>query len=613
MSGDLGPYRRALAAAETRFRIALAGGKADAFEVALLRATWQIMDNELTTAPKSVLVWDRMGPDPTFGFTGADRWAQASLKKADEQINPAFGTQEQLAHKSEEYLDLSLEMLRWGRVRQELITDKERGRQYLIFGSHPLVAKIMQLLSHELMEWFGDQPNTRDLIEQPAKVGLARMLFERPDLATLLRTAETLPLDVEISDIPVDRPAMVEAVELAIGLVPVVGNLVAAYEAWSGVDLFGYHLSDVERGILGASVLLPLAGRVVKGGRALYTEARLVALYGRDAAAWSKVVGAGARGVAEREALVTIERAERALRVDRTVTKALAQEAATAVPKVASGGARLITTLDDAVVDLLRELSATHVELRSLDALAVERVLAKGPNVDHLKGQLLEELVESRVVPWLSTRQGGLALGISIPAGKRLEFISGHLIRDVAGRQITDGMMVYREGEKFVVAAVFEAKAGKNAARELSLKRTSLSGLTDAERAELRANAKDVWREQRQAARDAGKPFTKTLEDVEKEYDLSELGGQVRRDVERLADGARIKVGTQTVEVTISPTKTKFFGVLPRDVRAATIEQQLKESGFSYEIIGVDLSAKQLKDIAGKLQPLAEKATAAAP
>jgi hypothetical protein len=418
---------------------------------------------------------------------------------------------------------------------------------------------------------------------------------------------------VEASDIPVDRPAMVEAVEFAVGLIPVIGSVVAAYEAWSGEDLFGYKLTDLERGIIGASVLLPTAGRLAKGGRALYTEARLVSLYGRDAAAWSKAIGASGKGAAEHQALEAIAKADRALRSQKSVTGALAKEAAAAVPTLTKGSAAVASTVDQAVIDLLLELRTAHPALSTLDELALERVLAKGPNVDHLKGQLLEELIESRLVPWLGTREGGFALGIAVPAGKKLEFIPGHLVRDAAGRQISDGLLVYRDGEKLVIAAVFEAKAGKNAARELSLKKGGMSSLTEAERLELRANAKDVWLEQRDAAKAAGQPFKKTIEDVEKEYALSELGGQVRRDVERLADGATIRVGSQEMAVVISPTKTKFFGVIPRDVKAATIETQLKDSGFTYEILGVDVAAAKLKEIAAGLVPLAETMAKAAP
>ncbi len=70
---------------------------------------------------------------------------------------------------------------------------------------------------------------------------------------------------------------------------------------------------------------------------------------------------------------------------------------------------------------------------------------------------------------------GGFALGIEVPAGKKLEFIPGHLIRDAAGRQITDGILAYRDGESLVIALVFEAKAGKSAARELSFARGGIS------------------------------------------------------------------------------------------------------------------------------------------
>lgn len=614
MSVNIQAYRNAVTAAEAAFRNALAGGKESAFVVALARVTWEIMLSELTTAPNSVLVWERMPPQPPLGLTGADAWAAASRRKAQERISPQYGSPEQQVRKYEEYLNLALQMLQWGQVRRELIVDRQRGKQYLILGADPLVAKVMQAVSTELMNWYRAQPNTRELINQPARVGLARMLSESPHIVALIRMAETLPLDVEINNVPIDRPAFVEAVELAVGLIPIVGSAVAAYEAWSGEDMFGYQLSDIERGVLAASVLLPVAGRLVKGGRALYTEARLVSMYGRDAAAWSRAVGAGARGVAERRALTTVGEAEALLRVQRTLSGTIVQEAAEAVPKLARGGtAKLRTTVDSAVSGVFHELSQAHPTLKVLDEHAIGRVLAKGPNVDHLKGQVLEELIESRIVPWLSSREGGFALGITVPAGKKLEFIPGHLVRDSAGRQVSDGLLAYRDGGKLVIAAVFEAKAGKQAARELSLTKGGMSSLTKAERQELRANAKDVWREQRDEALAAGRPFVKTLDDVEKEYALSELGGQVRRDVERLSDGAQVRLGTETFGVSISPTRTKFFGVIPKDLRATTIEKQLKESGFSHEILGADIKSKDLAVIGERLKPLAERLVDAAP
>src|SRR5205823_1268299 len=132
------------------------------------------------------LVWDRMGPEPGLGFTGPDRWRYRSLQKANDQINPHYGTNEQLNRKFQEYLDLSLEMLQWGQVKPEFIEDKQTGKQFLIFGADPKVGQTMQLLATELMKWFRAQPNTRQLIDWPARVGLATMLTQRTDLAMLL-------------------------------------------------------------------------------------------------------------------------------------------------------------------------------------------------------------------------------------------------------------------------------------------------------------------------------------------------------------------------------------------------------------------------------------------
>jgi hypothetical protein len=53
--------------------------------------------------------------------------------------------------------------------------------------------------------------------------------------------------------------------------------------------------------------------------------------------------------------------------------------------------------------------------------------------------------------------------------------------------------------------------------------------------------------------------------------------------------------------------------VLPKDVKASTIEAQLKESGFTYEILGVDISASKLKDMAAAMTALAESMAKASP
>ncbi|MGF7213219.1 hypothetical protein GGE65_007856 [Skermanella aerolata] len=610
MSRNLAQYTAAVREAEANFKTKLGSGRASVGDVAVARRTWETMVAQLREAPDSVLAYERMPADPRTGLRGADRWLTDTYRRANDELFPHLASQasqDAYARKFQEYLDLGVQIVRSPDMRQRVVIDRQNGRSYL-YQENPVIPRIMQVIATELMLWFERHPITPAFLAQSARAGLADFLVERPDMVALLRLAQMLPLDFEISDVPIERPLVVEALELVIGVTPIAGNLVAAYEAYAGRDLFGYRLTDVERGVLAATVLLPLAGRLVKGGRILYTETRLVALYGRDAAAWSRTMAASGRATGG-PGLRALERAEAAVRAQQRLAGTLAREAANSLPALVRGPAAASAALDQAVLDLFQELSRQHSVLSSLDGFALRRILEKGPNVDHLKGQLLEELLESRLVPWLRDRAGSFALGLQVPTGKQLEFIPGHLIRDLAGRQITDGILAVRNDGVLEILAVFEAKAGRRAARELSLSRSSISSLTPAERAELRAYARDVLRERRAEAQLAGTPFQQTIEEVEREVALSELGGQVRRDIERLADGATIRVGAGTTPVRISPTRTKFFGVLPRDVNPSLIERELRDGGFNFEIVGVDINQRDLRTIADRLRPAAEQLT----
>ncbi|MFD0472962.1 pre-toxin TG domain-containing protein [Nonomuraea thailandensis] len=447
MGRDLAPYQAAIGRAEGLLRRHLASGRASADEIANVRRAAEIMKAQLAASPDHVLGYDRRPPDPRTGLKGPEQWTIDCLRRASDEIHPELASeqaQQAYVRKEQEYLDLGLRLVTQVRLRQQAVIDRQNGRSYLI-QDNPLIPRIMSVIASELMSWVRRRPVDQAFLTRRAESGLADFLAERPDMVALLRLAQTLPADVEISEIPIERPAVVEAVELAIGLVPVVGNVVAAYEAYSGRDLFGYRLSDVERGVLAATVLLPLAGRLVKGGRVLYTEARLVALYGRDAAQWSRAVTAGGRLSANSPAVRVVEQAEVALRVDKKIGTAVAREAARALPRVVRGPG-VAAMPEQAVLDLFRELAGTHRALATLDGPAMLRILEKGPNVDHLKGQVLEEVLESQVVPWLAQRAGSFALGLRT-GGRPLEFVPGHLVRDLSGRQITDGILGVRNGE----------------------------------------------------------------------------------------------------------------------------------------------------------------------
>ena len=599
MGVNLRPFIAALEAEKAKLNRQLASGRARVKDIAIVRRACDNMQKELKKDPS------------LFKSRDPARWGDSHEAMALYELFPHEATDENAQRyikRYEEYVDLAMKIAASPDMSYQYAEDRYRRRVYL-YRPNPLVPKIMVIVGQELLSWFRERQVDYSLLFRPASIAFETLfLVERPDIRVLLRIAQTLPLDVEISDLPIDRPAIVEALELAISLVPVVGNIVAAYEAFSGVDLFGYQLTDLERGILGASILLPLAGRVVKGGRAIYTEARMVALYGQDAAAWSKAVRAGAQASTSRQALQVIGDAEALIRAQTHLDRSLAQKVVNSLPHVVRQNTAVSSTVDQAVGDLFRRLASKHGILGTLDELAMQRILSKGPNVDHIKGQLLEELLESQLVPWLRDRAGSFALGIET-GGKKLEFIPGHLIRDTAGRQITDGVLAFRNNGVLEIVAIFEAKAGKRAARELSMASGSISSLSKADRAELRAYARDVLEEQREIAREAGIAFKKTLEEVEQEVALSEYGGQVRRDIERLfanPDGplTNIRVSSESIPVRISPTRTKFFGVLPKDVNRSLIERELRDSGYSFEILGVNIGQRDLKSVADEILTL---------
>lgn len=64
----------------------------------------------------------------------------------------------------------------------------------------------------------------------------------------------------------------------------------ALYEVHAGHDLFGNKISPVQRAIMLASVIVPLAARFAKGGRALYSEERLSFLLGKRSEEEGKIV-----------------------------------------------------------------------------------------------------------------------------------------------------------------------------------------------------------------------------------------------------------------------------------------------------------------------------------
>ncbi|GAB3146723.1 hypothetical protein GCM10027290_28930 [Micromonospora sonneratiae] len=285
-----------------------------------------------------------------------------------------------------------------------------------------------------------------------------------------------------------------------------------------------------------------------------------------------------------------------------------------------------------------QQLAQARQVLAGLDLSddAIVRVLAKGSDVNQLKGQLFEEVMHADVARRLASG-GADVLGVAETAG--LELVHGHRITDLAGRQLTDGMIVRRLADgSMEIVTVLEAKAGRSAAQGL---RTTSHGIGDPEefaRFMIEENRSGVVR----ALRDAGLPgeaqqvaaggrqlSEAAIEAVTADRRLrraitqAELGGQVRRDVERLSpsvgDGAEVAAHLDEVPaqilvdgvpttVRISPTRTRFVGAVPQDVPMDAITGSLRREGFSFEPLAV---GERAADLTARAERLAEQAASA--
>jgi len=286
------------------------------------------------------------------------------------------------------------------------------------------------------------------------------------------------------------------------------------------------------------------------------------------------------------------------------------------------------------------QLARARTILAGLDLSddAIARVLAKGADVNQVKGQLFEEVMHVDVARRMAAGASDV-LGVADTAG--LEVIQGHRITDLAGLQLTDGIIARRlPNGTLEIVTVLEAKAGKSAAQGL---RTASKGIGDPEefarfvieenraavvkvlrKANLTADAEAVAKGG-ETLSDAAIEAVSADKGLRKTVTQAELGGQVRRDVERLSPNVskaediashldevpmQVLVDGVPTTVRISPTKTRFVGVVPEDVATDAITRSLQGEGFSFSAIQTGGRAADLASRAERL--IAEQATAAA-
>jgi hypothetical protein len=562
------------------------------------------MEREFKKSASSVVL--RWGSD----LWGPGRWYENWHVFFNKKHDPELYNKRKYQRKFEEYLDYAEFNIRRSHLWRRHIINYKNNTHWVDKFS-PQLQAIIELTMSELTNWAKTNQYRKDYLTWKPEDGLQRMLIERPDLVIAIRIAQIYGIDSRKYPIQVEeRPWYVEVIEIGVSLVPIAGNLVAAYEVEAGHDLFGYALDPTERAIIAGSILFPFAARFVKGGRALYTSQRMVKLYGKDAEVWSRMMASGERLSSNPEMFRLLHQADEVVRGRKALGNKLTKEVDEAMTEVRLGKKATVSTpgVSRTVKEAFIKLSGKHKIIEELDELAIQRIIQNGPNVNHMKGQLLEELLETRVVKFLEDPHAAKALGINAPTHE-LRFIPGHLVRDTAGRQISDGILVRKIKDGLEILGIFEAKAGKRSARELKASSTSIKYLSKDDRTELRAYAKDVYRELVERARLDGSKVTKNIDQIEKEIIKTEHGGQVRRDIERLdrnfgGNAINIYIGSVETQIRVSATRTRIFGVLPKDLKPGNLAADLQELGYNFDIFGIDITTKQLVEIAKKLSSL---------
>lgn len=470
--------------------------------------------------------------------------------------------------------------------------------------------EVIERIAFALEDYIENHIIDWDILYIHPQDALWKMLKDdRPDLLIMYRLATDLPNDIEVYTIarkeqdPGLRGLAEFVVSTVIYSIPLVGNAVAAFEAWRGEDIFGNELSDLDRSVIAASIFLPAAFRLVKSGRALYTSERMVRLYGEDARRWSYAMAMGEKVSADAVGLRRIKDANELVAAKKRITPTAAQKLAETFRSLgldSSGKALKPFTVDAKLVEAFERVVAKHPKLVGLDPFAMERIIAKGTLEGHVKGQVLEELLEEHIVKLLKDPYGRVALGLGHIKGE-LHFIPGHLIRDEFGLQLTDGLIVRQLEDRVHLVAVFEAKSGQASSRGLAAKSTSVKKLSDADKLELLEEAKESIKDLEERARINGlPPPTTTLEQQMKLIKQNQQGGQIRSTLERLSElKLWINGREMTVDVAVGPRSTKWFGVLPLDVKSDAIKKAIVDAGIpNVEMIGMDINQNYLNKAA---------------
>lgn len=506
---------------ENSFRNALCSGTATATQIAMARRTWELMNDDWTTKKDTVM--KIYGQPAALRLDGPERWEAGATEAARREVQYEAIEPLRYFRQGQECDAYRRSMVTQYSKFFDVVRNEFSGMEFLL-EANALTPELMAGLMAAYLDWFTVRTVTPANLEESPQAVFWDFLHAQSGYRDLFYLVQSLQPHSTPVQGEVVVPVEIEVLEGLISLFPLIGNVVAGYEVATGHNLFGYQLSPLQRTIMAATVLLPIAGRLFRGGRALYSESRMVALYGRDASFWGKALQAGARSVEQREASRILQRAEELVRVQRQLDGKLAADALAAIPKLVHSPGIVVSYAEADVAVLFDKLAKQYPLFSKLDAAALQRVVGKA-DASQMQGILLEELAASHSIPWLRSRQGGFALGIKVPKNATLEFVPGHRLRSIGakdGWDITDGVLGYYSEDKkvFNIAAIFEAKSGRTGPRELFEYKPDLRQLSQTQRDTVTALAKEEYVQRADQALRDGVPYNESLDDIAKQVSV---------------------------------------------------------------------------------------------
>ena len=516
------PYHQTLEAGKISFEKYLGSGNIDVKKAALARRIIQIMDYQLSNNPKSVFLYDSKG--------GPRAWFNDVANLARSQVFPDVYNRNIHSKKISEYKALS----------ERLIGDRDSRKKYFVsptgnpyvfseislFRYYPptfldvipvavtekgavysenfIYEQVVKNASDELMTWANKQEGNRWFYTTTAEVGIRVMLEDYPEIPVQMRITQRLPQDSEEEDDgTVGIAVMQAAIEIGVSFIPYVGNAVALYEFGFGVDLFGRKLSNVERALIGSSVLLAVPGAVRAGSK-------IMSKFGAKAAegvkTYEKIVAAEAILTKETRLAEELESAVKVVKSEKIVSSAkevreiqqLITQGTDAMPVIFDVIRKTAVTpkvIPLRVIDFFNGLSRRYSIIRNVDFYRLydliheaEKILDLPSRITFIKGNLLEMFVDSKIVPWISIREGIAALGHGpkltnilgkasaarrineIAKAERLLYYPARSSNiTVGGKQVTDGIIgfINKQG-LFEIVGIIESKTGVAGLRELT-------------------------------------------------------------------------------------------------------------------------------------------------